>query len=161
MGGILIIQGEIRKYFSEPITQHDCDRAGAKLHDPTFISVWEALAILVALRLWLPRAPALTRFEIKSDSIAALKSLEKGSSRSKPLNEVIREISLMEALHGSSFIVTKHIPGVANSVPDALSRLSAPAPHKIPDVLSTAKLEMSLPRDDKFWVTSGERARAR
>ena len=160
MGGILILQGKIVKYFTEPITQEDCDRFAAKLNDPTFISVWEALAILVALRLWLARSPSLTRFEIKSDSLAALKALEKGSSRSKPLNAVIREISLMEALHGSSFMVTRHIPGVANSVPDALSRLAAPAPPQFPESLRDAALDKSPPRDEKFWVTCGERARA-
>ena len=115
-----MVDGAIIKYFTEPVTETDCSWFGAKLHDPSFITVWEALAVLIALQLWLARSPLLTRFEIKSDSLAALKAIERGSSRAKPLNAVIRDIALMEAPHGSSFLVTKHIPGVANIVPDLL-----------------------------------------
>ena len=126
------------------------------LHDPRFISVWEALAILIALLLWSPRAPACTRVEIKSDSLAALKALEKGTSRSKPLNAVVREIALIEARAGTSFLIMKHIPGVANAVPDALSRATAPRPAPAPPEVRLATRSEVPKRDHKFWVTSAD-----
>ena len=154
MGGILISKGKVVKYFTEPINAEDCARFGTSLHDPLFISVWEALAILIALHLWGPQAPACSRFEIKSDSLAALRAIEKGTSRSKSLNAVIREIALIEARAGSSCLTTKHIPGVANTVPDALSRVTAPRPAHLPLEVSRAIRCLAPVRDDKFWITS-------
>ena len=154
MGGILISEGKIVRYFAEPISAEDCARVGAALRGPLFISVWEALAILIALHLWGPQALACSRFEIKSDSLAALRAIEKGTSRSKPLNAVIREIALIEARAGASCLTTKHIPGVANTVPDALSRVSAPRPTHLPQEVSRAIRCIAPIRDNKFWITS-------
>ena len=53
-------------------------------------------------------------------------------------------------------MVIRHIPGVANSVPDALSRLTAPSPASFPDALSGAARNWSPARDRSFWVTSEE-----
>jgi hypothetical protein len=75
----LSMLGQIRvkdgTYEQRPTT---CARFGTSLLDPLLNSVWEALAILIALHPWGPQAPACSRLEIKSDSLAALRAIEKG-----------------------------------------------------------------------------------
>ena len=119
--------------------------------------MWEALAILIAIQLWLADAPMETRIEIKSDSLAAVKAIERGSSRAKALNEVIREIALAEALRGAPLPIVRHIPGMANSVPDALSRLSAPVPSTLPEALRGVIRSHPQKRDGGFWPTARAR----
>ena len=157
MGGVLISDGRPKRYFSDIISKEDRERFSAGIDDPRFITVWEALAILIALRLWLASAPLTTRIEIKSDSLAAVKALEKGSSRAKPLNEVIREIALAEALRGAPLPIIRHIPGLANAVPDALSRLTAPVPVAFPKALNGVIRSFPQKRDAKFWPTTFKR----
>ena len=157
MGGVLIADGRPRRYFAEVISDEDREKFSAEKDDPRFITVWEALAILIAIRLWLADAPIETRIEIKSDSLAAVKAIERGSSRAKALNEVIREIALAEALRGASLPIVKHIPGIANSVPDALSRLAAPVPSQLPETLHGVIRSRPQRRDGSFWPTSRAR----
>ena len=154
MGGVLIRDGRPKRYFSESISEEDRERFAAAKDDPRFITVWESLAILIALRLWLASAPLATRVEIKSDSLATVKALEKGSSRAKPLNEVIREIALAEALRGAPLPIIRHIPGMANAVPDALSRLTAPVPSAFPETLQGVIRSFPQRRGAEFWPTS-------
>ena len=154
MGGVLLLEGKPIRYFADEISKLDRERFAAERDDPRFITVWEALAILVALRLWLVSSSHSTRIEIRSDSLSALKALEKGSSRAKPINAVIREIALTEALHGAPLPIVKHIPGAANVMPDALSRLTAPCPSQLPTPLREVTRSFPTARDGTFWPTS-------
>jgi hypothetical protein len=154
MGGVLLQDGRPIRYFADEISELDRTRFTAERDDPRFITVWESLAILVALRLWLVKTSRMTRVEIKSDSLSSIKALERGTSRAKPINAVIREIALTEALHGAPLPIVRHIPGVANVVPDALSRLSAPRPSPLPETLSGVIRSWPQVRDGSFWPTS-------
>ena len=107
----------------------------------------------MALRNWEHLIDQHTSFEIRADSFAALLALRKGSSRTPGLNKIMSEIALMEAERGLKFLSLTHIPGLANTWPDALSRLEAPEPKVISPALLTVPRTSCEPRDRHFWRT--------
>jgi hypothetical protein len=121
--------------------------------DQTFNALWEALAMLVALRSWRSSNATALTFQGRSDSLSALSSILKVSSRSRNLNNVVTEILLHEAKHYNFLPVKVHIPGIANIQPNALSRFSAPSPSTIPQALHSVPRLQLRPRDDSFSLT--------
>ena len=67
---------------------------------------------------------------------------------------MIREIALAEALRGAPLPIIRHIPGLANAVPDALSRLTAPVPAAFPEALNGVIRSFPQKRDAEFWPTA-------
>ena len=56
IGGILHINGKVAELFSDVIQDDDLRILKAARADPAFQTTWEALAILVAVRVWLALA---------------------------------------------------------------------------------------------------------
>ena len=52
LGGYLLIEDAAKAYFTSPLTQTDADLLRAPLGEAAGQQVWEALAMLVALRVW-------------------------------------------------------------------------------------------------------------
>ena len=139
-------------WFASPLLEGDLRRFRAKRGDSGHNTTWEALALLVAIRLWLPGTSVLAR--VRSDSLSALRSMVKLSSKSPNLNLVARELALDAVLGLYTIGMAVHIPGVSNKLPDDLSRMWAPEPHACPLELVDIP-EHSLPlRDGSFWRTT-------
>ena len=82
-------------YLFDKIQKEDIGRLKITVGSSSAQGTCEALALLVAIRTWLPfwsegRTAAVTR----SDSLAALGAFAKGSSPSAPSNLIVREASL-------------------------------------------------------------------
>ena len=145
-------------WYATPLTELDLRRFSAKRGDSGHNTTWEALALLVAVRLWLPGSTVLAR--VRSDSLSALRSVARLASRSPALNLIARELALDAVLGLYTVGIATHIPGVANNLPDDLSRMWAPDPHLFPAELISVP-EISAPvRDRMFWKTTSATHRA-
>jgi len=148
--GVLFKNNIPTAWFATPLTTVDQRRFGKK-GESKHNTTWEALAILVAIRLWLPGTHVLAR--IKSDSLSALRSMVKLSSSSPALSLIAREIALDSVLGLYTVGVATHIPGVSNMLPDDLSRMWAPEPHAFPAILQGVAEHVPPERDHTFWKT--------
>jgi hypothetical protein len=89
IGGVLYDQDTPLSYFADNITDHDLTRFSATTGDPAFDALWEGLAILVALRSWRTTNATAVTFQVRSDSLSALSSTLKESSRSPSPNNIV------------------------------------------------------------------------
>ena len=126
LGGWITLNGVVFEHFSSPVTSHDTDLykfdAGSHLGQ----QVWEALAILVALRLWavFVRDKRMI-IKVRGDNIGSLTLLIKLRPSSPAQGIVAREIAL--DLAEAAFLPdVLHTPGVAHVLADLLSREHAP-----------------------------------
>ena len=94
--------------------------------------------MLVAVRLWRHKRHLGTSLMLRSDSLGTLSAIKKAASKSKGLSLVLSELALEEAEFSNPINDLVHIPGIANTWPDALSRLTAPQPKSIPPRLLTS-----------------------
>ena len=139
------------RYFADYIHFCDLDRFSAVIGEPGFNTLWEALAILVAVRAWRRYFGRDIIVGIRSDSLGSLLALRKQASRSPGLAIILRELALDEAELDSISLSLTHIPGVANVWPDALSRLWAPVSKEIPvELLSAIRTRVPV-RDANYW----------
>jgi hypothetical protein len=152
IGGILVIRGQVVAYFADIIQDDDLVRFRAKRGDSAFMTIWEAVAMLVAVRSWLPTLPHMA-LQVRGDSMGALLTALKLKARDPHLNAVAREIALDSADNLYQIQVLRHVPGVANIIPDALSRLSCPSPKALPREVAAATRIDTLKRDSTFWRT--------
>ena len=123
---MLVVSDVIVSWFSVPLTEFDAAYFNCPIGDSKGQQVWEALAILVALRFWrsswLGTRPVL---EVKSDNVAALTLL--ATLKSSPTSNVVaREIALDIALGSFQPDIISHSPGVSAIVVDSLSRRYQP-----------------------------------
>jgi hypothetical protein len=146
------VDWQVVAYFGVPLEEADAQRFRAPLGASDHISVWEALALLVAARMWLPGLPNL-RMQVRSDSLSALSAALALRSREPRLNAVARELALDTAEGRYQLAALQHTPGVANSYPDALSRLHDPTPRRVPLDLLKARRDCPPARDAAFWRT--------
>ena len=152
-GGVLVRGTEIVSWFADTPSPQDLVTLQSEIGDPAYNTVWEALAILVAVRLWRQPSHLGISLELKSDSMASLQILFKLSSTSDALNLIARELALDTAELSAPLELFTHIPGVSNIIPDHLSRLHAPNAHGFPDCLRGIPEAKVHPRDGSFWIT--------
>ena len=126
LGAVLVCDGAPVACFSDLIHDRGLEFFGAQRGVSKFNTLWEALAILAAILAWSLQGHAIV--EVRSGSLAALGSMAKLSSSSPALSRVAAEFALDRALLALRVDIAVHIPGVANNLADALSRLSAPEP---------------------------------
>jgi hypothetical protein len=153
IGGVLYLKNQPIAFFADQIQQNDLKLFNAKIGDPAFTTLWEALAIAVAIKLWSSKLGPTASFELRSDSLGALSAIAKKASKAAEMNKIIAEITLMEAVLGVSITSLSHIPGLSNDTPDALSRLWAPEAKSIPARLQGVTRESCPDRDRSFWLT--------
>ena len=144
-------------WFATPLTPHDVRRFQARIGDSAHNTTWEALALLVAARIWLPGTRLLAR--VRSDSLSALRAMVKMASRSPALNAIARELALDSVLGLYRVGLATHVPGIANLTADDLSRMWAPDPHAFPEALRGVHREHVPPRDSTFWKATLPRER--
>ena len=122
IGAVLIVGGSVTEWLAGPIQEQDLRMFNAKRGVSDHMTTWEALGLLVAVRTWLPRFPGL-QAEVRSDSLGALRMVAKMTSPAAPLMMIARELALDLAAGVYDLEVVTHVPGIANVMPDALSRL--------------------------------------
>ena len=95
LGGVVSVEHRILGWFTSELDHRDSRRYGVPLGDAAEQQIWEALALLVALRLWRKiwtgRRPLL---EVKSDNVSALTLFATLRATSSGLNLVAREFAL-------------------------------------------------------------------
>ena len=153
--GTLAVGGIITEHFASDISPHDVARFKMPVGDDRGQQLWEALAILVALRLWHKVwRGRRCKLMVRSDSMSALISLAALKSKGEGIQTIAMELALDigSALYRPGLIV--HTPGVSNVVPDYLSRLSAPGPPKSPPAqLAGSKLRTPPTRGPAWWLS--------
>lgn len=153
IGGVLYRKSIPMRWFSAPLSKELLDKFSAQKGDPGMNTAWEALALLVALRLWLPKLPKQITTRIKSDNVGALRMLLKMTSTSGPLSTIAREVALDVAAGNYQIAELEHVAGITNVAADALSRIWAPQPEPFPK-LGNAVQDVTPDFDSSFWKMS-------
>ena len=153
IGGVLLEDSAIRAFFFDKLHKVDLQRFRLAAGDSGGNSVWEALAILVGLRVWHDKLHTQALIRVKSDSRVALAAVLKLASPDPKLNLIAREIALDTAEFIYEPSLLEHIPGVANVVPDILSRFFSPEPKPFPSCLHHLCPTPVPVRDHSFWRT--------
>jgi hypothetical protein len=129
-GAFLAVEGSNAEYLHGAWDERDCERFGLKIGDCAGQAIWEALALLIALRAWAEfwlEDPGAATILAKSDSKAALGAFEKQRSKSPHINLIARELALDRALAAyEPRLELAHVRGKRNEWADALSRLAQP-----------------------------------
>jgi hypothetical protein len=144
-------------WLASPVTEADARHLDLKLGDSSSQAVLEALAILVAVRVWAPHwTCAKARVHVRSDSKAALGALGKLSSPAPAVNTIAREVAVDVATsdYGLEPISWGHVAGALNEWADCLSRLTAPEPKQVPVALDAFAPEAVPERDATWWRAS-------
>ena len=114
-------------------------------------TTWELLAIVVALRAWSPRLHHAGVFRLRSDSMAALAAMFRNASPAGPLNKLLLMVSLHNVDLAGGLQWLEHVPGVANVLPDHLSRMAAPQGEPLPPELAPVE-RVDVARDQQVWL---------
>jgi hypothetical protein len=154
-GAVLIIDDVPIEYYAEILSQDDLDTFHLSTADPAGQQVWEALAVLVSLRMWgahWRRSRAV--LEVRSDNVTALTLLTKMTVRGDGLTLIAREVALDIGLSIYRPAVAAHAPGISHKVADALSRKYAPGfDYNLPKYLEQAT-EVSAPaRPPTYYIS--------
>ena len=144
--------GDIVAYFTDALTSEDERQLRARIGVPDHQSVWELLAMVVALKAWKHVFAHAGVFRLRADSMAALSALHKQASMSGAMNKLLLILSLHEAELVGGASVLEHVPGLVNVLPDTLSRLAAPDPPSMPAALVGVP-RTAVQRDASFWLT--------
>ena len=116
---------------------------------------FEALALLIVLRMWLPEfSSQRVSIRVRGDNMAALSMLAKMQPKSFSLQVVARELALDLSQCSFSPDFIEHIPGVSNVTADALSRMAEHgSDFQLPTFLSNARCDSPPQRDSNWWLT--------
>ena len=115
MGATLQISGKFISFFAIPITDDDQEILQTPSGDCKGQQVWEALAGLVALRLWSPRwqhFPVV--LQVRNDNMGALTLFSTLRGRSTALSIIAREFALDLGRATCKPSLVQHIPGITN-----------------------------------------------
>ena len=148
--------GRAIAYFWESLTDIDFQRFGFARGDAAGQQTWEALAILIALRLWSGRwKKKRVVLTVRSDSVSALVILLKFKTKGVMPGLIAREIALDVGESVYRPQVISHLPGIMNVVADKLSRFAQTGSSgtSLPSVLDGATRWIPPPRDDRYFRT--------
>ena len=151
IGGVLYQKGRPLRWFSSPLTKELLEKFNAAAGDSAHNTLWEAVALLVGLRLWLPRANKRVVVRVKSDNIGALRTLLKLTSPKDAMGIIAREVALDIASGNYQVHELIHIPGVTNVAADALSRLWAPQQAEFPLAIGEEARDPVPAFDQSYW----------
>lgn len=153
LGGYLVVNGTMVAAYTSRVSLEDADTLGFERGQSSSQGIVEALALLVALRIWKAKIPpGLMEIRVQSDSVIALALAEKLAASSPGLNFFGAELGIaLETLQVEK-LVTCHIPGPANTVADYLSRPDKWAKVARPDVLADFNIQVVEGRGKDFYV---------
>ena len=153
LGGTLRVSGELKSAFSSDLPEEALNKFKANRGDAKHTTLWEALALLYACRVWLPQFQGTVRVRCKSDSLSLLQMLFKGRAKSPDLAVIAREFAIDLAKDRYSLHLLQHIPGITNIEADALSRVYAPYSPELPRSLEgVPRVAVAIGPD--FWTVA-------
>ena len=156
LGAWLSVDAEPVSYFSDVISSLDCEMLLiAENKGSAGQQAFEALGLLVAIRLWLPtfKHERITVY-LRSDNLSALEMVAKMQPKSKSLGVVARELALDLADATYALDFAQHVAGITNGIADSLSRKHQPGKrYKVPEFLCDACEIVAQPRNLKWWRT--------
>ena len=142
-GAVLLVDGVRVAWMADAWTWFDYEVLETDA-GPEGQALFEALALLIAMRVWVPMWCEIpTTIVVQSDSLAALGSAAKLGSSIPQMNLIVRELALEMAEGTFEVVLYGHVPGHLNVEADALSRLTDPnlaktVPEPLWDVTRTA-----------------------
>lgn len=156
IGGILTVQGQAIAYYHDQLTSQDVNILQIEVGSSKCQQVVEALATLVALRLWKTYWHRQgIQLQMRSDSVSTLSLLAKLRTRahSHGMGIIARELALEFGDCSYKPRMLLHIPGIANDWADALSRRHQPDhPKPVPPGLRHSRAEVVPVRDEHFYL---------
>jgi hypothetical protein len=157
LGGYLSVDGDIVAWFASALSDAELSALQLQRGSSSAQQAVEALCALVALRAWQDRwRDRRWSLRVRSDSVSALVLALKLKTSGAAAGIVAREMALDMAAAPFPPIVAEHIPGIANVVPDILSRRHDPkyaASWEIPPLLAGVA-ETQLPARDAAYFRS-------
>ena len=154
MGGVLYEGTRPVTYWADELHEADLLRFGASRGDLAHNTLWEALAALVSFRVWAHWFSVRTPVAYRSDNTGILEALAQRCAPATSLNIIMQEWAIDEAWAEYPIRYLEHIPGVSNTISDALSRLSSPSPSPLPACLRHVPRTVIMPRETSFYRTS-------
>ena len=155
IGGYLMVNNTALAYYSSPVDSFDEKILRLSIGDAAGQQVLEALAVLVALRLWRHYwARVGVSLRIRSDSVSTLTLLVKlrVSCSSSSLSLIARELALEFGTSSYKPLLFQHIPGLSNDWADALSRLTQPGKRvQVPHQLRQCRRTTAPIRDEVYY----------
>eukprot|EP00969_Alexandrium_andersonii_P363741 15462580-Alexandrium_andersonii.AAC.1 len=88
MAGVLQDSSGYLSYWFDGLRREDLDRYQGLRGDPAFNTLWEALAVLISLRVWRTSFTRQTPVSVSSDNLGALAVLQQHSTPSVALNKI-------------------------------------------------------------------------
>jgi hypothetical protein len=155
IGGWISINGIVVQYFADRISAWDTAVLKAEIGSSASQQAFEALAMLVALRIWKDFWKHERAFlSVRADNMAALAMVSCMKAKTGNMSTLAREMALdiAEGLYVPN--VVEHIPGVTNVVADLLSRKFQPGKtYEMHSLLSSAVEVFPGKRDHSWWRT--------
>ena len=155
IGGVIYVDGAPTAYFSSALAPEDFARFGYEEGNPAGQQCWEALAVLVAMRLWSCHWRRVRIIlEVRADNITALTMLTSQRGRGTTLTLINRELALYLGSGVFRPQICSHSPGVAHKVADTLSRRFCPNyTYRLPVSLSGVQENLVPARDSAYFRT--------
>ena len=153
MGATLQVAGQFVQFFAIRIDELDEEVLKTKSGGCEGQQVWEALAGLVALRLWARFwTGQRARLHVRGDNMGALTLFSTLKASSPALSLISREFALDLGTAEYRPDLIQHIPGIVNKITDALSRRYQPGTtFELPKLLLKAKPVIPVRRDMTWW----------
>ena len=143
LGGWMSRDGVITHYFSSPVSNFDLSLFNLTRGSCEAQQTLECLAILVAVRAWLPRCTDRVQIKVRSDNIGALTLAIKMRPHTAAQAIIARELAL--SFVGFSFLPgVYHTPGIAHVIADKLSRLDDPGCTNAADIVNHPALQQAV-----------------
>ena len=120
LGAFICVAGEVREFFSGPLSSLDSQRFGHSLGDSSGQQTWKSLYVLVALRCWSSwGVNKRARLTVRGDNVEALQMILQLKAAGSGTSLIVRELALDIAVSNYVPAVAEHIPGIVN-VTDSL-----------------------------------------
>ena len=154
IGGWLAVNNRVIAYFADTISEDDCTVLQRERGCHTGQQAFEALALLVAYRLWCPLMKRQRSvLAVRNDNIGALTLMASLKTSGPAMGLIARELALDLAQSEYFPQVTSHLPGVANVTADVLSRQFDPnkQPYRVPFLVRHLSPTVPPPRHPAWW----------
>ena len=153
-GTFIVVDGVIKGWYAAKISEAEAAEVGYRIGDAAGQQYWEALNLLVALRIWKAEwMQHRVKLEVRADNVTALTLVASLKASSPALTRLARELAL--DLGDAAFRpdVVSHTPGVASGWADRLSRIHQPGckDRDIPSALAPSLEVTAPPRESSFW----------
>ena len=154
-GGFITMNNVPVQYSYGQFTQLDSDIMGITNEQSRAQQGFEALALLIMMRLWLWHlTQRRVTIRVRGDNLGALSLLCRMQPKSPSLQLVAREIALETSQCSYAPDLVEHIPGVTNVIADLLSRRhELGSRFQLPASLEHAEYIAPPHRDVSWWRT--------